>query len=123
MKCEVEEAQEIQSFYSTPDDGGAASSGCRESHQTCCECVISVYERSQDLSQTYGERAVGLSFNPSADPMVDEVKRLYARIIDLCVGGMKANADNLGAVRLYEIAVKEAQGAQMWAVKAITWKE
>lgn len=31
---------------------------------------------------TFGELAVGLSFNPSQMPEVDEVKRAFAKIID-----------------------------------------
>jgi hypothetical protein len=30
---------------------------------------------------TYGEKAVGLTFNPSNDPQVQEVKELYAKIM------------------------------------------
>jgi hypothetical protein len=33
---------------------------------------------------TYGEKAVGLTFNPSKDETVDKVKKLYAEIIDIC---------------------------------------
>jgi hypothetical protein len=73
-------------------------------------------------AQTYGEKAVGLSFNPSGDSLVDDVKRQYAKIIDTlallrCSDGLSDEAR-----RLCSIAITEAQGAQMWAVKAITWK-
>ena len=71
---------------------------------------------------TFGEKAVGLSFNPSGDATVNEVKQLYAQIIDLCNGMAEANL-NPGMVRLLRIAITEAQGAQMWAVKALTWKD
>lgn len=33
---------------------------------------------------TYGERAVGASFNPSGDPVVAELKKLAADFIDEC---------------------------------------
>lgn len=71
---------------------------------------------------TYGEKAVGLSFNPSGDDTVNKVKRLYAEIIDLCA----AERDTVGMgerARLFSVAITEAQGAQMWAVKAVTWKD
>jgi hypothetical protein len=71
---------------------------------------------------TYGERAVGLSFNPSSDPGVERVKRLYAEIIDFCAD-QRGRAYDAERKRLYEVAITEAQAAQMWAVKAITWKE
>lgn len=72
---------------------------------------------------TFGEKAVGLTFNPSADPIVDELKRGYAKIIDLCHmkrGQLMAGSE---AHRLWSIAITEAQTAQMWAVKAATWKD
>ncbi len=74
---------------------------------------------------TFGEKAVGLSFNPGGDPKVNEVKSLYAKIIDLLHKMRTPNSDNLvqnEINRLASVAITEAQGAQMWAVKAITWK-
>ena len=71
---------------------------------------------------TYGEKAVGLSFNPSNDPKVQEVKELYARIIDLCDGLRQTDARTEKG-RLLSVAITEAQSAQMWAVKGITWKD
>ena len=67
---------------------------------------------------TFGERAVGLNFNPSGDPDVDRVKRLYAEIIDM----LAVNHADSEKSRLYHIAITEAQTAQMWAVKAMTWR-
>jgi len=81
------------------------------------------------MTQTYGEKAVGLSFNPSNDSAVDRIKRLYAQIIDELDGLRKTPVDAAGnptgaeAKRLASIAIAEAQGAQMWAVKAITWRD
>ncbi len=74
-------------------------------------------------TQTFGEKAVGLSFNPSNDSLVDTVKRQYAKIIDdlallRCSDGLSDETR-----RLCSIAITEAQGAQMWAVKAITWRD
>lgn len=70
---------------------------------------------------TYGEKAVGLSFNPSGDPVVQKLKELYAQIIDLCNDDRSKRPGE--AARLYSIAITEAQAAQMWAVKAATWKD
>jgi hypothetical protein len=72
---------------------------------------------------TFGEKAVGLSFNPSGDPTVDELKREYAKIIDLCEMKRQSLMAGSGAHRLWSIAITEAQGAQMWSVKAATWKD
>lgn len=67
---------------------------------------------------TFWEKAVWLTFNPSSDPHVQELKELYAKIIDKLNnirwkdGGEKA--------RLLSIAITEAQAAQMRAVKWVT---
>jgi hypothetical protein len=67
---------------------------------------------------TYGEKAVGLLFNPSGNDAVYECKRRFADAIDQI---HKAREDSVdGEVkRLCSIAITEAQTAQMWAVKAI----
>ena len=70
---------------------------------------------------TYGERAVGLTFNPSGDAAVQEIKKTYASIIDL-LNDARARVTDTEAKRLYSIAITEAQTAQMWAVKAATWR-
>lgn len=70
---------------------------------------------------TYGQKAVGLTFNPSGDENVQKVKQLYADIIDL-VNEMKSPTP-AEKNRLLSIAITEAQSAQMWAVKAFTWKD
>ncbi len=70
---------------------------------------------------TYGEKAVGLTFNPSNDADVQAIKQAYASIIDN-LNDAKTMTENGEQKRLYAIAITEAQSAQMWAVKAITWK-
>ena len=70
---------------------------------------------------TFGEKAVGLTFNPSGDEKVNEIKTLYAKVIDTLTA-LKTPEQN-GKNRLISVAITEAQGAQMWAVKAITWKD
>jgi len=71
---------------------------------------------------TFGEKAVGLAFNPSGDKGVDLLKGLYAQIIDHC-NTMRNNTADAEKKRLFSIAITEAQGAQMWTVKAITWRD
>lgn len=73
---------------------------------------------------TFGEKAVGLTFNPSNNPEVTKVKKLYAEIIDGLNEMRTPHSNSVVANemnRLLSIAITEAQGAQMWAVKAITW--
>jgi hypothetical protein len=77
-----------------------------------------------DRELTFGEKAVGLTFNPSGDPVVTEIKTLYAKIIDLCNDFRRADGNEMTGdqARLIKIAITEAQGAQMWAVKAATYQ-
>jgi len=72
---------------------------------------------------TFGEKAVGLSFNPSGDDAVLKFKSLYAQIIDLANNARGNPEATSEQKRLYSVAITEAQGAQMWAVKAATWKD
>lgn len=44
---------------------------------------------------TYGEKAVGLNFNPSGDAGVKRVKELYAEIIDIMDDFRKVEASNM----------------------------
>ena len=67
---------------------------------------------------TFGEDAVGLSFNPSNIVKVDEVKRLFAQIIDIC-NEIRTEAGPGEKGRYLSVAITEAQTAQMWAVKGI----
>lgn len=69
---------------------------------------------------TFGEKAVGLSFNPSQDPTVHKIKVEYAEIIDVLNNAREVSEDS-EQKRLLSVAITEAQGAQMWAVKAATW--
>ncbi len=77
-------------------------------------------EETREL--TFGEKAVGLTFNPGGSEAVNRVKVLYAQIIDE-LNTLRNDSDGPEFKRLYSIAITEAQTAQMWAVKAITWKD
>lgn len=77
------------------------------------------------MDRTYGERAVGLSFNPSGNEDVDAIKVAFARQIDVMdeLRNTALMAIRPEQARLASIAITEMQAAQMWAVKAITWSE
>lgn len=76
-------------------------------------------ESNPELS--FGQKAVGVTFNPGGDELVTKVKSLYADIIDL-LHEMKT-PENSGKNRHISIAITDAETAQMRAVKAITWKD
>lgn len=61
-----------------------------------------------------GTDRVRLSFNPSADPLVEEIKQKTADLIDLCEG-LKAKDARCSA-----IAQTHYETAAMFAVKAAT---
>ena len=71
---------------------------------------------------TYGEKAVGLTFNPSNDDAVAQCKAEFAKVIDRMNELRHTVNTNPEIARMCSIAITEAQTAQMWAVKAITWK-
>jgi len=70
---------------------------------------------------TYGEKAVGLTFNPGNNKDVDRCKKAFANIIDN-MNDLRDSTHNPEVKRMCSVAITEAQTAQMWAVKAITWK-
>ena len=77
---------------------------------------------SEDRELTFGEKAVGLTFNPSGNVHVEVIKQAYAGIID-SLHNLRTEAGPGEISRLASVAITETQTAQMWAVKAITWKE
>lgn len=67
---------------------------------------------------TLGEYRVGISFNPSKDPVVDEIKRAAADLIDLINDITVGDIPEVG--RLKALATTHVEDAAMWAVKAVT---
>lgn len=70
---------------------------------------------------TFGEKACGVSFNPGGRPDVDAVKTQFAAVVD-DLNDRRNAAENPEIKRMLSIAITEAQTAQMWAVKAVTWQ-
>lgn len=78
-------------------------------------------DEDQPMRQsTFGETAIGASFNPSGDEKVAKLKKLYAAIIDVLNDDRGDHRDE--RARLASVAITEAQTAQMWAVKTVTFK-
>jgi hypothetical protein len=67
-----------------------------------------------------GEDRVRVSFNPSADSAVDELKRLTADLINKCHA--RKNDGGVGGeeARLWSLAMTAYEEACMWCVKAAT---
>lgn len=69
---------------------------------------------------SFGEKAVGFSFNPGGSDKVRHLKRQFADIID-DLNDERNETDDPEVKRLCSVAITEAQTAQMWAIKAVTW--
>lgn len=82
-------------------------------------------QKEQKTTQelTFGMKAVGITFNPSALPEVDRCKMQHANCIDQMNDLRNNSHASSEQKRLASIAITEMQGAQMWAVKALTWKD
>lgn len=77
-------------------------------------------EAAKERQLSFGEKAVGLSFNPSQNVEVEKIKRQYADIIDN-LNNLREKAQSPDEGRMLSLAITESQSAQMWAVKAVTW--
>lgn len=75
----------------------------------------------ENKEMTYGQKAVGLTFNPSNDDAVAQCKAEFAIVIDR-MNELRNSSHDAEVKRMCSVAITEAQTAQMWAVKAITWK-
>jgi hypothetical protein len=75
----------------------------------------------QGRELTFGEKAVGLTFNPGGHEKVNAIKQKQAEYIDL-LAQYRDETTNGEVKRQLSVAITEAQTSQMWAVKAVTWQ-
>ena len=71
---------------------------------------------------SFGERLVGLTFNPSNDPKVQRAKALCAEIADLLHDHISNKETNPLEQQLYNHTIGEILNAQMNVVKVLTLK-
>ena len=69
---------------------------------------------------TEGTYRVGIDFNPGKNPIVAELKRQSASLIDLILAIPQANGREDEITRLQNIAAQAIEDGAMWAVKAAT---
>ena len=98
-------------------------------------CKPDVFEKTYDVvenaerPQTFGEKAVGITFNPSGSDEVYEAKMLAAKQIDLLEKVHNKVTDDGKAMSSWIRNVLRTQAfnllvsAQMALVKYITWKD
>lgn len=75
---------------------------------------------------TPGEKAVGLTFNPSGDERVNRLKTLFAEAFDIVEGAVPADDGTVPTSRkrkMRDAALHELITAQMWSVKVVTLKD
>ena len=72
---------------------------------------------------TFGQKAVGVRFNPSGMSEVDNCNQRFADLIDQLNDFRNDKNPSLSseAKRHASIAITELESAQMRAVKALTW--
>lgn len=71
---------------------------------------------------TFGQKACGVSFNPGGHEDVTKIKEAFANIVDI-LNDYRTKTESGEVKRMLSVAITEAQSAQMWGVKAVTWTD
>lgn len=71
---------------------------------------------------SFGEKLVGLTFNPSGDDKVGRVKKLFAQIADIMQYEYQSKETTGLYSQLHEHTIGEILNAQMNCVKVLTLK-
>ncbi len=74
----------------------------------------------KELVESFGGKAVGLTFNPSNLLAVQVIKTDCAHLINE-LHQSRTDDEDPEVKRMLSVAITELQTAQMWAVKAKTW--
>ena len=69
---------------------------------------------------TEGQKLVGINF--TSDESVDICNKNITTTIDQ-LNDLREKTESQEAKRLCSIAITKLEGAQMWAVKALTWSD
>ena len=83
-------------------------------------------ENENKAEPTFGQKAVGINFNHAEGETfsaVDRAKQTIANAIDQMNAYRNKEDATPEQKRLASISITELQGAQMWMVKALTWKD
>lgn len=70
---------------------------------------------------TFGQKAVGVRFNPSMSE-VDICKERFAAALDQ-IQELMLEDDSELSLMIRNEAIRRIMDAQMWAVKALTWRD
>ena len=75
---------------------------------------------------TPGQDAVGITFNPSGNETVNELKELFAKAFDIVEKSVPEDDGTVATARKRKMrdgALHEIVTAQMWAVKVVTLRK
>lgn len=79
-------------------------------------------EPTNERELSFAEKAVGLTFNPGGNEDVNKIKEAAAAFIDTFHPTETfPNGTEGEVIAMNKLALRAAQEAQMWAVKAATW--
>ena len=79
-------------------------------------------QQPEQKELSFGQKLVGLDFNPSGDPKVLKAKQLCAELADLLHDHTKQSEASPLSSALYNHSVGEILNAQMNVVKVLTLK-
>jgi len=81
-----------------------------------------ITDSSVSREMTFGEKLVGLTFNPSGDPKVQRIKELAAEMADLLEEVNRTQESSYLGNTFYGGAIRRILDAQMYSVKFLTNK-
>lgn len=84
------------------------------------DIINKLQEEEKKLS--FGEKLVGLTFNPSGDEKVQRAKELCAELADLLNNNADPNSERPLCRLLFDKAIGDIVDAQMNVVKVLTFK-
>ncbi len=73
------------------------------------------------MNKTYGQKLVGISFNPGQREDVNDIKQKCADIIDNLTEQRDSCDRGHESAMIFDEAIRRIMDAQMWAVKAVTY--
>jgi len=76
----------------------------------------------EDRELTFGEKLVGLTFNPSGDEKVQRAKELCAELADLLNDNADPSSERPLCRLLFDKTIGDILDAQMNVVKVLTFK-
>jgi len=73
-----------------------------------------------ETMKTFGAQMVGITFNPSGDDKINQIKQKMAEVIDILI---ESNPDSEIKTGLFQMALHDILQAQMISVKLLTFKD